>query len=122
MYDNISECLSSMGQINITLSRFDEAYSFFKESYSIDSLNKDYVNMSSSLINIGNVFLYQGKYDLAIETFLKSVSINRELVLSCDKKIVLIAKKAMTYAYNNIGNVNLKQKTIPWHQIIICNH
>jgi len=82
----IAEAYSNIGHIYKYANNYSKSFEFYEKSYNlklqlIDKYSKDesfYSSLSQNLINIGNLFYFQGIYDQAVNYHLESMRYSEE--------------------------------------------
>jgi len=98
--------LNSLGLINRELGRYNDAANLFLESIEVNQeSNLDESSTGRLLLNLGDTYRRQGKYDLAIATYQKSLSLLRSEQEETDLRINFLFVGALT----SLGMAQVKQ-------------
>lgn len=96
----IAACYNLVGNDYYDIGKYDDAYFYFTQSYSVSNKIKDSLNMTIALHNVGRVFKELGEYGNALD----------HLSLSSKISIKINDKPGMAYYYDELGDIQIRQK------------
>jgi len=100
----LSLCYNNVGIINKNLMNFDKAIAFYQKSLSVKKILHDTLRMASTYNNIGNIYLDQDKYDLAINNYDSAILILNSSDLNQDHRQIAVKADVLT----NLGRVYME--------------
>lgn len=107
-WESLADAKSNLAALSYTEGNFEEAITLFKETYTIDLKTGNRNRQSSSLNNLGRIYIDWGKYDTGLEYYLKSLALVD----------TLHDRKTLSVRYNNIGMayqmMNRHREAIQW--------
>jgi signal transduction histidine kinase/lipopolysaccharide biosynthesis regulator YciM len=90
---SLADAKSNLASLSYSEGKLEESVTLFKEAYQIDLETGNIKRQSSSLNNLGRIYVDWGKYDTGLEYYFRSVA----LIDSVNDR------KTMAIRYNNIG-------------------
>ncbi len=107
-HQSLADSKSNLASLSYAEGKFEEAITLFKEAYAIDLLTGNRNRQSSSLNNLGRIYVDWGKFDTGLEYYFKSLSLID----------TLHDLKTLAIRYNNIGMayqlMNRHREAIQW--------
>lgn len=85
-----------MGSLNYMEGKYEEAIFFYQQAFQIDQETGSIPRQSSSLNNLGRIYVDWGKYETGLDYYFRSVAL---LDTAADRP-------TLSVRYNNIGMVN----------------
>jgi|GEM_PF-924219 len=106
--ESLADAKSNLAALSYSEGKFEEAITLFKEAYDIDLKTGNRNRQSSSLNNLGRIYVDWGKYDSGLEYYFKSIAL-----LDTLRNL-----KTLAVRYNNIGMayqlMNQHRDAITW--------
>ena len=96
-----AKTMSNLGSVYFRTGESDSAMNYQQESYDIRRQFNDSLGMSSSLINMGNIYLYQTNLPKAVECYSRALTFIDTTLITRDLATIV----------NNLGNVYRKSET-----------
>ncbi|MDD3738248.1 MAG: tetratricopeptide repeat protein [Lentimicrobiaceae bacterium] len=94
--------LNSLGNIFLSLNKFEDAFAFFEEAMAIErELNSD-LGLAINYANIGEIYHKSGDYENALYNYQKSLKLNESIKSNLGVSLCLSA----------IGNILIEQKRV----------
>ncbi len=94
--------LNSLGNIFLSLDKFDDAFAFFEEAMAIErELNSD-LGLAINYANIGEIYYKKGDYENALKNYQKSLNLNQSINSDLGVSLCL----------SSIGNILIEQKRV----------